>query len=439
MTSLHTAATDPSLPGPPGDSAGSAPPSAARCSIATAAETGPGCAPGSAPSGTAGGPRQVGGARHDSVPQPRGREGAAGGDPTAAADDLATAVPAAAGEPAAVPAATTGESAAVVPAAAAGEPAATDDPTTSRLRSALADRLRAARAQGRSVAELAAACRRPVSEVRALLGESAESDEDEARGAHGANRADVPGDGEAPGVGGEAEYVRFHRPPALPEGDRAVPVLRAAREELRTTGSRRPSPSRRLRRMHPQAAATGQEATARETAAAEPSMTVSTAAATTSTAPATPAASTGLPGAARAAAAPGTGELAGAVGPVAAPSAVDSDMARAETPLGILIGGSPNQPEAVGRPEERAPVRVTAEPVRIGRGTSLIVLPAWRPAIAVSVPTEHLLSATGLAYERLADAQLTVLMNPCALHDRELDLHGWESGPAGRVRRGGRP
>ncbi|MFJ2189675.1 hypothetical protein ACIOJE_17300 [Kitasatospora sp. NPDC087861] len=415
MTSLHPTATDPSLPGPPGDSAGSAPPPAARCSIATAAETGPGCAPGSAPSGTAGGPRQAGGSRHDSVPQPRGREGAAGG----------------------------------TPAAAAGEPAATDDPTTSRLRAALADRLRAARAQGRSVAELAAACRRPVSEVRALLGESAEGaeggegdegDEDDARGAHGANRADVPGDGGAPGVGVEAEYVRFHRPPALPEGDRAVPVLRAAREELRTTGSRRPSPSRRLRRMHPQAAATGQEATARETAAAEPFMTASATAATASTAPATPAASTDLPGAAwAAAAAPGTGELAGAVEPVAAPSAVDPDVARAETPLGILIGGSPHQPEAVGRPEERAPVRVIAKPVRIGRGTSLIVLPAWRPAIAVSVPTEQLLSATGLAYERLADAQLTVLMNPCALHDRELDLHGWESGPAGRVRRGGRP
>ncbi|MEV7925182.1 hypothetical protein [Kitasatospora sp. NPDC088779] len=398
MTSLHPAATDPSLPGPPGGSAGSAPPHAARCSIATAAETGPAGAPGAAPSGTAGGPRQAGGSRHDSVPQPRGREdGAGNGGP------------------------------------AAGGEAAADDPTTSRLRAALADRLRAARAQGRSVADLAAACRRPATEVRALLGESAEDGEDEdgdggvreggvreggAGGAGVQHREDVPG-GEAEAVGGRAGTGagRFGRPAVAPEGDRAVPVLRAAREELRAAGSRRPAPSRRLRRMHPQADATGQGAAAWETAAT----------------------SAALPAEVRAAAAPGSGEPIGGTGAVTAPSAAGPEAARAETPLGILIGGSPNQPEAVGRPEERAPIRVTAEPVRIGRGTSLIVLPSWRPAIAVSVPTEQLLSATGLAFEQLTDAQLTVLMNPCALHDRELDLHGWESGPGGRARRGGRP
>ncbi|WP_371518912.1 hypothetical protein [Kitasatospora sp. NBC_01300] len=409
MTSLHSAATDPSLPGPPGGSAGSAPPHAARCSIATAAETGPAGAPGAAPSGTAGGPRQAGGSRHDSVPQPRGREDGAGNGGLTA-----------------------------------GGEAATDDPTTSRLRAALADRLRAARAQGRSVADLAAACRRPATEVRALLGESAEDCEDggdgdgEVRegGAGGAggvgvqHREDVPGGG-AEAVGGRAGTGagRFGRPAVAPEGDRAVPVLRAAREELRAAGSRRPAPSRRLRRMHPQADATGQGATARETAATEP----------VGTAPTTPATSAALPAEVRAAAAPGSGEPVGGTGAVAAPSAADPGAARAETPLGILIGGSPNQPEAVGRPEERAPIRVTAEPVRIGRGTSLIVLPSWRPAIAVSVPTEQLMSATGLAFEQLADAQLTVLMNPCALHDRELDLRGWESGPGGRPRRGGRP
>ncbi|MFD7590949.1 hypothetical protein ACFV84_36530 [Kitasatospora sp. NPDC059811] len=404
MTSLHPAATDPSLPGPPGDSAGSAPPHAARCSIATAAETGPAGTPGAAPSGTAGGPRQAGGSRHDSVPQPRGREdgGADGG------------------------------------LAAAGGKAAADDPTTSRLRAALADRLRAARAQGRSVADLAAACRRPATEVRALLGESAEDGDGEdgevreggAGGAGVEHRGDVPGGG-AEAVGGRtgAGAGRFGRPAVAPEGDRAVPVLRAAREELRAAGSRRPAPSRRLRRMHPQADATGQGAAARETAATEP----------IGTAPTTPVTSAALPAEVWAAAAPGSGELTGGTGAVTAPSAAAPEAARAETPLGILIGGSPNQPEAVGRPEERAPVRVTAEPVRIGRGTSLIVLPSWRAAIAVSVPTEQLLSATGLAFEQLADAQLTVLMNPCALHDRELDLHGWESGPGGRARRGGRP
>ncbi|MFJ3218069.1 hypothetical protein ACIPLC_19355 [Kitasatospora sp. NPDC086801] len=407
MTSLHPAATDPCLPGPPVDSAGSAPPPAARCSIATAAETGrPTDAPGPAPSGTAAGGRQGGGSRHDSVPQPRGREdGAVDGGP-------ATAV---------------------------GE-AAADDPTTSRLRAALADRLRAAHAQGRSVADLAAACRRPATEVRELLGESAEDGEDlpgredGASGEDGQRGEDGPGDG-AGAVGGWAGAVRFGRPTAPPEGDRAVPVLRAAREELRAAGSRRPAPSRRLRRMHPQTVATGRGATARETAATEPVGTAST----------EPVTSAGLPTEARAAGAPGApgapgaGELAGGTGAVTATSTVDPEAARAETPLGILIGGSPNQPEAVGRPEERAPIRVTAEPVRIGRGTSLIVLPSWRPAIAVSVPTEQLLSATGLAFEQLADAQLTVLMNPCALHDRELDLHGWESGPGGRARRGGRP
>ncbi|WP_316529158.1 hypothetical protein [Kitasatospora brasiliensis] len=111
---------------------------------------------------------------------------------------------------------------------------------------------------------------------------------------------------------------------------------------------------------------------------------------------------------------------------------------RAEPPLGILIGGSPGPVEALGRPEERAPVRVVAEPIRVGRGTCLVVLPSWRPAIAVSVSTEQLLSATGLGFEQLVGAQLTVLMNPGALHDRELELQGWESGPAGRSRRGAR-
>ncbi|MFJ7277390.1 hypothetical protein [Kitasatospora sp. NPDC098663] len=387
MTSLHPAATDPPLPGPPGGSGESAPPHAARCSIATAAETGPAGAPGSAPAGTVGGPRQAGGSRHDSVPQPRGREDGVGDG------GLAT---------------------------AAGE-AAADDPTTSRLRAALADRLRAARAQGRSVADLAAACRRPATEVRALLGESTEDggageDGEDGKGGDGGVREDVPG-GEAEAMGGRTGGGRFGRPAVAPEGDPAVPVLRAAREELRAAVSRRPAPSRRLRRMHPQADATGQGAAARETAATSATLQAEV----------------------RTAAAPGSGGPIGDALAVTASSATAPEAERAETPLGILIGGSPNQPEAVGRPEERAPVRVTAEPVRIGRGTSLIVLPSWRPAIAVSVPTEHLLTATGLAFEQLADAQLTVLMNPCALHDRELDLHAWESGPGGRARRGGRP
>ncbi|MGA5823850.1 hypothetical protein ACPC54_39120 [Kitasatospora sp. NPDC094028] len=241
-------------------------------------------------------------------------------------------------------------------------------------------------------------------------------------------------------------------PPSVPvPSGRSAPVSapapaalpRPARERPHGLGPLRPSPSRRLRRMHPEPAPTGQEAAARETAATCPAGTEPRAdlraglGAAREGAPATTAADPRL--------APATGTVnppaasgmdAGpgwsAGGPGAGPG-------RAEPPLGILISAGPGQSETVGRPEERAPVRVAAHAVRVGRGTSLVVLPSWRPAIAVSVPTEQLLSATGLAVEQLGAARLTVLMNPGALHDRELELHGWESAPAGRGRRGGRP
>ncbi|MER6365093.1 hypothetical protein [Kitasatospora sp. NPDC001527] len=231
-----------------------------------------------------------------------------------------------------------------------------------------------------------------------------------------------PGDGAAPertdgtdgagGGGGGEGFVRLQQPPAAQ--DRTVPVLRAAREELRTLATRRPAPSRRLRRMHPQAAGPLRPDTARTgpgTAADVPSVP----------GPRTDDDRTG------AAARPATGT---------------------EAPLGVLIGATPHLPEAAGRPgpagtatrpEERPAIRATAELVRLGRGTCLVVLPAWRPAIAVSVPTELLLGATGLAYERLAGAQLSVVINPGALHDRELEPRDWRAGPPGRTgRRGGR-
>ncbi|MFF4921926.1 hypothetical protein ACFY4B_15210 [Kitasatospora sp. NPDC001261] len=396
MTSLHPAATDPSLPGPPRDSAGSSPPPAPTgppgspgspvpmCSIATATE--PGAAAPGTPEATA---------RPDSVPQPRSRYDAE------APPVLPAAAPEAGGGPA------DGDR-------TDGDPH-DDDPTTARLRAAFAERLRAAHFQGRSVAELAAACRRPVAEVRALLGLDAEA---------------------------EDGFVRFGPATATAEGGPSVPAQRPAHEEPRILGSRRPSPSRRLRRMHPQASRTGQEATARETAASGPTGPalpgatgrVGEPADAAEVAARTPSFGTGIGGGAGAAApsAVDTGAVdAAAVGPAAA-------VSWAEPPLGILIGGSPGPAEALGRPEERAPVRVAAQPIRVGRGTCLVVLPSWRPAIAVSVPTEQLLSATGLDLEQLAGAQLTVLMNPAALHDRELELHGWEPGPAGRPRRGGR-
>ncbi|MFJ9953498.1 hypothetical protein [Kitasatospora sp. NPDC091207] len=273
--------------------------------------------------------------------------------------------------------------------------------TAARIRAGLAARLRTAHGQGRSLAELAAACRRPVAEIRALLAEDLGA----------AAAGPVAGSGSASATGAEP-FVLFQPPPSTPAEERTVPVLRAARAELRTVLSRRPSPSRRLRRMHPETAGPDRpQATPRADAAAAAPVP-------SSPAPDEPTASD---------------PPVGTVGPAAG----DAAGGDAETPLGILIGGTPHLPEAVGRPEERQPVRVAAEPVRIGRGTSLVILPAWRPAIAVSVSTDHLLSATGLAVDQLADAQLSVLINPGALHDRELDLHGWQAGPAGRTGRAG--
>ncbi|WP_030061979.1 MULTISPECIES: hypothetical protein [Streptomyces] len=417
MSSLHPAPTDPSVPGPPGHSAGSSPPPAVTgpptapgpvCSIATAVEAGP-----AAPGSSDGVIRQGCTPRHDSVPQPRSRDDAQTyGLPktTVTADTVSDSVSVSVSD-----SGTDTDSAEAL----AQAPVADGDPTAVRLRAAFAERLRAARSQGRSITELADACRRPVAEVRALLGE--EADEAEA----GEETGSVDGTGNRNGTGAEVGFIRFRPAAVPPPAGPSVPAPRTAREELRTLGSRRPSPSRRLRRMHPQAAPAGQEATARETAATSPTGVDPHSTATW------------------------TGELAGAAGTVAdqAPFGADAatavvpgtEASRAEPPLGILIGGSPGQPEAVGRPEERAPVRVVAEPVRVGRGTSLVVLPSWRPAIAVSVPTEQLLSATGLRFEQLAGTRLTVLMNPSALHDRELELHGWAPGPTGRGRRAGRP
>ncbi|MFF2081103.1 hypothetical protein ACFVXG_40820 [Kitasatospora sp. NPDC058162] len=403
MTSLHPRSTDSALPGPPADGAGSSPRADALgppgsgapiCAIATAPDAHAAVAPGVP-------------ARGDSVPQPRSPEDVEAQLRRAATGGAAT-------DGASTDTATTG--------GAATDRLATDAAATAaRLREAFADRLRAARAEGRSVAELAAACRRPVEEVRALLGETAEKAEEKT--------AEVAGPG----------FVGLRQPAAPTEGTRPTSAPRSAREELRSLGSRRPSPSRRLRRMHPLADPTGQEAAARETAATDPTGIRPHGAGWAGA----PAGATGVV----------TGHLA-ALPPALAAHGADSANAwagdgaravagdsRAEPPLGILIGGSPVQPDGLGRPEERTPVRVAAEPIRVGRGTSLVVLPSWRPAIAVSVSTEQLVAETGLTVEQLAHAQLTVRMNPWALHDRELDLHGWEPGPAGptgRARRGGR-
>ncbi|MET8540095.1 hypothetical protein ABZW03_05495 [Kitasatospora sp. NPDC004799] len=425
MTSLHPAVTDPSLPVPPGDSAGSSPPPAEAgppaaavpvCSIATAAE--PGAAAPGTPEGAV---RQGGAPRHDSVPQPRSRYDA----------EAPPGPPVPPGPPAPGP-------------EADGDPTG-GDPTTARLRAAFTDRLRAAHARGRSVAELAEACRRPVAEVRALLGGDANAEADTDTDAEAVGGPTVPGAstgraaaapdtlGGPDGGGAEAGFVRFGSAAAPSDGGPSVPAPRPVREESRILVSRRPSPSRRLRRMHPQTAQTGQEATARETAASGPT---GTGLPGPSGWPDSPAGAAGAPARVPSFGA-GTGTGVGGSDPTGVfATAPSAGAAWAEPPLGILIGGSSEPAEASGRPEERAPVRVVARAIRVGRGTCLVVLPSWRPAIAVSVSTDQLLSATGLGFEQLVGARLTVLMNPAALHDRELELHGWEPAPPGRPRRG---
>ncbi|GAA2120563.1 hypothetical protein GCM10009759_69570 [Kitasatospora saccharophila] len=108
-------------------------------------------------------------------------------------------------------------------------------------------------------------------------------------------------------------------------------------------------------------------------------------------------------------------------------------------PMGVLIGGSPGAAEATG-PAGRAPDRrVSAQLLRFGSGTCQVVLPDWRPAIAVSVPTEQLQRSTGLGPEELRSALLSVVINPEAVHDRELGMRDWQAElPAARGRRRGR-
>ncbi|WP_441246019.1 hypothetical protein [Kitasatospora sp. McL0602] len=210
--------------------------------------------------------------------------------------------------------------------------------TAANLLSGLAARLRAAYERGADINGLALASRQSAADVRELLRSAG---------------AVVPADDQE-----------------LP----AAPAL----EQLRR--ARRPTPSRRLSRLHPRIEADG--------------------------------------------AAPAKKSQAQTLTPV--------EPATASTPLGILIGASPAYTEPAVQPEGRGPRRVPARVLRTGRGTSLVVLPSWRASIAVSVPTDLLLRETGLRQEQLGDARLTVRMNPEALHDRELDLAEWRSEALGR-------
>ncbi|MEV4561099.1 hypothetical protein AB0K51_29450 [Kitasatospora sp. NPDC049285] len=108
------------------------------------------------------------------------------------------------------------------------------------------------------------------------------------------------------------------------------------------------------------------------------------------------------------------------------------------TPLGVLIGGSPGLVESSGSGVRASARRVAAELLRFSAGTCQVVLPEWRPAIAVSVPTEQLQQSTGLGPDELRAARLSVLINPEAVHDRELGLRDWQAElPSVRGRRRG--
>ncbi|WP_199881351.1 hypothetical protein [Streptomyces sp. CB03911] len=290
----------------------------------------------------------------------------------------------------------------------------TPDTTADNLRTGLGTRLRTAYEQGATVAELAAACRRTTAETRDLLlaagtdlsrrarppapgdpgtqpARSSEQRSEQRPAQRPDQRSDQQPD-QRSDRSGAPSAERDERPPAAGRSGRgARPANRWAPAVLSATATptvepvpaKRPSPARRLSRLHPR-----------------------------------PQGDTAAP--------PAPAERGG-------PAAVRPEPV-SETPLGILIGGTPNLPEPENRPQERRYVLAEARMIRPGRGTSLVVLPSWRPAIAVSVPTEQLLAATGLDYGQLPCAVLSVFINPEALHDRELGLHGWRVRPA---RRGG--
>lgn len=108
-----------------------------------------------------------------------------------------------------------------------------------------------------------------------------------------------------------------------------------------------------------------------------------------------------------------------------------------EPQMGILLGGGQRSPEPPTQTSHQRR-RVRAQVLRVGQGTTLTLLPSWRSSIAVSVPTELLLDATGLSRAELPGAELSVEINPDALHDRELRPSGWRVGPVQDASRRGR-
>ena len=285
------------------------------------------------------------------------------------------------------------------PSAAAGDTSASAV-TAANLRTGLGARLRAAYERGATVDELSAACRRPPAETRELLA-----------------RAGTDLSPAAAEAAAEIAAGRRNRPtsrwalPAAPDPSAASASPTSSASSASSAGRtapgpprvKRPSPARRLSRLHPR--------TQDPADAAPPTPHAATRAATSA------ATSADAIGAKPAGSVPGS-----------------AGLPYSEAPLGVLIGGTPKPVAQVSRPAAQRYVRVDARVIRPGRGTCLVVLPAWREAIAVSVPTERLLAATGLGGDELSGAELSVMINPAALHDRELALHGWRTGPAPATR-----
>ncbi|MDH6126551.1 hypothetical protein [Kitasatospora sp. GP82] len=243
----------------------------------------------------------------------------------------------------------------------AGHDASDAEATTAAwLLAGLAGRLRAAYEQGADIQWLAEACRQPEAEVRRLL--------ELAGTVLVASPRNAAFDDPAILTGSLQSWQQFRQ-------------------------LRRPTPSRRLSRLHPRH---------------EPEVEPDPGAGST-------------PGT-------GSGDTAQPLAAITAPAqAQEPTSTSPQTPMGILIGASPTYAEPATASGALSPCRVPVELVRLSRGTSLVVLPSWRTAIAVSVPTDPLLAETGLTFDELSEARLTVLMNPDALHDRELELRDWRT------------
>ncbi|WP_329564242.1 hypothetical protein [Kitasatospora sp. NBC_01266] len=296
--------------------------------------------------------------------------------------------------------------------------------TTANLRAGLASRLRAAYERGAELSELAAASHQSVAEVEQLLVQAGvdPSAERPFRSAPGRTAGAVPAPRDR-----AVEALAGGEPQTYGDGA-SGDGARGDGEPTGPVGLWRPSPPRprpRIRRPAPP------RRTALRNGSTNPGEDTETRPEAT--------------GAEVVAAAAGI-ELVDAA--LVDTAMVDTAMVDGEAveapaapvpPLGILIGGPRAVPGSVGRAEEQRCRRVTAQLIRVGRGTTLAVLPSWRPSIAISVPTELLLAATKLSFEELGRAELTVLINSDALHDRELRPREWQVTPehgAGRRRRG---